>query len=344
MIQRNKIKYILLALSTFLMVLILCITAGTVNIPLKETFFIFLDKLPGVDSSANFSRSSELIIMDVRLPRVLLACLVGGGLSIVGAVMQAIFKNPMAEPGVLGWSSGGALFAVVVIYTGLEQSSYLFLPVAAFAGTMLTALFVYRISLYRGYIENSTLLLSGIAVGLLFTALIALVLSIASVWSMREMLFWLMGGLDSRTWSHFHIAFYPIIISSVAILYFSKDLNLMLLGDDTARTSGIDPHKTLLTLIALSSVIVGAGVSVSGVIGFVGLVIPHIVRNLTGVDHRRLLPLSFLCGALFLPLADLFARTAVRPEELRLGVVTSLIGVPFFIYLLRSSILRYGRF
>lgn len=344
MIQKSNIKNCLLAFAVLIPVLILCISSGSVNIPFKETVNILLNRLTGLSFMSGLNESSELIITNVRLPRVLLASVVGGGLAMAGAVMQAIFKNPMAEPGVLGWSSGGALFAVAFIYLGFDKTGFLFLPFAAFTGTLLTAFFVYRVSLYRGYVENSTLLLSGIAVGLMLTAVIALLLSISSVWSMREMLFWLMGGLDSRTWSHFYIAFFPIFISAIAILFFSKDLNLMLLGDETAKTSGIDPQKTLIFLIVLCSVIVGASVSVSGVIGFVGLVIPHIVRNLAGVDHRRLLPLSFIAGAIFLPVADLFARTVLKPEELRLGVVTSLIGVPFFIYLLRSSILKYGRF
>ncbi|MGH7885952.1 MAG: FecCD family ABC transporter permease, partial [Thermodesulfobacteriota bacterium] len=177
-----------------------------------------------------------------------------------------------------------------------------------------------------------------------FIALTTLVLSISNVWSMREMLFWLMGGVDSRTWAHFHIAFFPIILSSAVLLCFGKDLNLMLLGEDSAKTLGINPHSTLIVLTVLCSVIVGASVSVSGVIGFVGLVVPHVIRITAGVDHRKVLPLSFFAGAIFLPIADLFARTVIKPQELRLGVVTSLIGVPFFILLLRRSILKYGKF
>lgn len=336
---KTKNKSYFLAFLTLLLVLIAAISLGSVSIPFKDTIFTLINN-SGLNFGVEVKESYELIVLNVRLPRVLLASIVGGGLAIVGVVMQAIFKNPMAEPAVLGWSNGGALFAVIAIYTGLAQKSFLFLPIAAFAGTLLTAFIVYKVSVYRGIVENTTLLLSGIAIGLLFASLTAFVLSISNVWSMREMLFWLMGGVDSRTWTHFYIAFFPIAISSVAILFFGKDLNLILLGEDTAKTTGINPQTTLIILIVLCSITVGASVAVSGVIGFVGLVIPHIIRIISGVDHRYLLPMSFIVGAIFLPVADLFARTVLRPEEIRLGVVTSLIGVPFFIFLLRRSILK----
>lgn len=336
--KNKKISYIF-ALIVLIAVLMVSVSLGSVSIPIKDTVLILLNKL-GLNLGVEVKESYELILVNVRFPRVLLASIIGGGLAIVGVVMQGIFKNPMAEPAVLGWSNGGALFAVIAIYTGLAQKSFLFLPIAAFAGTLLTAFIVYRVSVYRGVVENATLLLSGIAIGLLFASLTTFVLSISNVWSMREMLFWLMGGVDSRTWTHFYIAFFPIVISSLVILFFGKDLNLILLGEDTAKTSGINPHTTLIILIIFCSIIVGASVSVSGVIGFVGLVIPHIIRIIAGVDHRYLLPMSFLAGAIFLPVADLFARTVLKPEDIRLGVVTSLIGVPFFIFLLRRSIIK----
>lgn len=332
-----KLKTVCIPLTLILIAVILLSSfIGTTNIHIKDFLTIFLNKV-GFSTTNDIPATKELIIWNIRLPRVLLACVIGGGLSIVGAVMQAIFKNPMAEPSILGWSNGGALLAVIAIYTGLSQKYYLLLPFLAFTGTLATAFIVYKVSKYKGVIENTTLLLSGIAVGSLFVSLTTFVLSVANVWSMKEMLFWLMGGVDGRSWDHFSIAFFPVIACSFGIMFFAKDLNLILLGEDTAKTSGVNTERTLIWLIVLSSLIVGASVSVSGVIGFVGLIIPHIVRLIIGVDHRILLPVSFLAGAIFLPLADLLARTVMSPQELRLGIITSLIGVPFFIYLLRKS-------
>lgn len=318
-------------------VILLCVSIGTTNIPFINIFFIFFKKL-GFNFTSEALNTHELILWNIRLPRVLLASIIGGGLAIVGTVMQAIFKNPMAEPSILGWSNGGAFVAVLTIYTGLSQKYILILPFCAFIGTLTTAFAVYKISNFKGIIENTTLLLSGIAVGALFISLTTLTLSLSNVWSMKEILFWIMGGVDARSWIHFFLAFIPVAICSFGILFYAKDLNVLLLGDETAKTTGVDTKKTLILLIILCSVIVGASVSVSGVIGFVGLIIPHIMRLIIGVDHRTLLPASFLAGAAFLPLADLIARTVLSPQELRLGVITSLIGVPFFIYLLRKNI------
>jgi len=320
-----------------LLIVIACASLGAVNVPFDKVLRIIAGKLPWLDVGGEIEKTYELIVWDVRLPRVLLAATIGGGLSIVGAVMQAMFRNPLAEPGILGWSSGGAFFAVLAIYTGVYQRWFFLLPLVAFAGTLLTAYAVYGISRYRGFVENTTLLLCGVALGTLFVSLTTFVLSISNAWSMKEMLFWIMGGVDSRTWTHFAMAAAPVLLASVALLFYAKNLNARLLGYETAKTIGVDIEKTTKHLIILSSLIVGASVAVSGIVGFVGLIIPHSVRLIIGVDHRRLLPASFIAGAIFLPVADLIARTVMSPEELRLGIITSLVGVPFFVFLLRKN-------
>ncbi len=335
-IKHKLLGSVSLSLALLVIVLILCTAKGTTDVPLKSALSILAAKA-GFSSANTTARAYEIILLDIRLPRVLLASTVGGGLAIVGCVMQAIFKNPMAEPGVLGWSSGGGLVAVVVMYSGLADKYFFSLPAGAFIGTLLAAFIVYRIASQDGHTPTTTLLLSGIAVGAFFASLTTLVLTIANVWSMREMLFWLMGGFDSRSWIHLLIAFPPVAIGSLGIMFFTRDLNAVLLGEDSAKTLGVDVERTKSWLIVLSSLVVGACVSVSGVIGFVGLIIPHIMRLIVGADHRVLLPLSFLVGATFLPIADLVARTALKPEELRLGVITSCVGVPFFLYLLRKN-------
>ena len=327
------------AILAFLLLLtvVACASLGTVSIPFDEVLRIIAGKLLWLDTGGEIEKTYELIVWDVRLPRVLLAATIGGGLSIVGAVMQAMFRNPLAEPGILGWSSGGAFFAVLAIYTGVYQRWFFLLPLVAFAGTLLTAYAVYGISRYRGFVENTTLLLCGVALGTLFVSLTTFVLSISNAWSMKEMLFWIMGGVDSRTWTHFAMAAAPVLFASVALLFYAKNLNARLLGYETAKTIGVDIERTTKHLIILSSLIVGASVAVSGIVGFVGLIIPHSVRLIIGVDHRRLLPASFIAGAIFLPVADLIARTVMSPEELRLGIITSLVGVPFFVFLLRKN-------
>ncbi len=323
----------------FLLVLTVaaCVSFGAVTVPFDSVIAVVASKLLWFDAGAGVDKSQELIVWDIRLPRVLLAATIGGGLSIVGAVMQAMFRNPLAEPGILGWSSGGAFFAVLAIYTGIHQHWFVLLPLAAFAGTLLTAYAVYGISRYRGFVENTTLLLCGVALGTLFVSLTTFVLSVSNAWSMKEMLFWIMGGVDSRTWTHFAMAAVPVLAASAILLFYAKNLNARLLGYETAKTVGIDIGRTTKHLIVLSSVIVGASVAVSGIVGFVGLIIPHSVRLLIGVDHRRLLPASFIAGAIFLPAADLIARTIMSPQELRLGIITSFIGVPFFVFLLRKN-------
>ena len=170
-----------------------CVSLGTANIPFRDVLCVIADRSLGLGSGCLVEKSHELIVWDVRLPRVLLAATVGGGLSIVGAVMQAMFRNPLAEPGILGWSSGGALFAVLAIYTGVHLQWFFILPLAAFAGTLAAAFAVYRISSHRGFVENTTLLLSGVALGTLFVSLTTFVLSVSNAWSMKEMLFWIMG-------------------------------------------------------------------------------------------------------------------------------------------------------
>ena len=337
--QIRKKLYIFLPICVLILFLTLffCIFAGSTHVPFGNTLLILLNSL-GLDlsSASEITRTQEIIILNIRLPRILLAALVGGGLSIVGAVLQAIFKNPMAEPGVLGWSSGGALAAVIIIYTGSAETNIFTLPAAAFAGTLLTAWAIYKIASVKGYTTSSMLLLTGVALNSLFIAVTTLVLSLANVWTMKEMLFWLMGGVDSRGWPHLQISAPVILLSSAFVLLFTRDLNAVLMGEETAKTLGINVKRSQGLLMVLCSLIVGACVSVSGVIGFVGLIIPHLIRLIVGADHKILIPASFLVGAAFLPLADLITRTAAKPIEIRLGITTACLGVPFFLFLLRK--------
>ena len=338
LIRKRLALTIIISILILFISFLISISIGTVNISIGNLAEIFFNYFGISDKAVETTQYN--IITQIRFPRVILAVLVGGGLSIVGAVMQSVFRNPMAEPGIIGWSSGGAFFAVLIIFTGIADIHAFILPAGAFIGTLITSAIIYRAASINNETPNTVLLLTGITVGALFVSLTSLVLIMADVWSVRDILFWLMGGLDSTGWHHIKIAAIPIIAGSFLIMLFSRDLNALLIGDDSASTLGINVESTKLWLIVLSSLVVGAAVCVSGIIGFVGLIIPHMLRLIIGADNRILLPASFLIGGSFLCLADLIARTLISPEELRLGVITSFIGVPFFLFLLRKNRLK----
>jgi iron complex transport system permease protein len=278
----------------------------------------------------------QVIIWLIRTPRVIVAALVGAGLAVAGAQMQGLFRNPLASPDIIGTSSGGAFGAVVALATGLAMRSLFYLPVISFAGALLALFLVYAIATRRGQTPVSTLLLTGVAFNALIGAATSFLISLQWVrWEVaQEILFWLMGGLDSRTWQHVWLAL-PCILTGLAVaLLYSRELDVLLLGEETALAVGTDIEKVKRIILTSAALLTGAAVAVSGVISFVGLVIPHIVRLIIGPRHRHLLPASALTGAAFLILTDILARTAQRPEEIRLGIVTAALGAPFFLYLL----------
>lgn len=278
----------------------------------------------------------QAIIWLIRTPRVMIAALVGAGLAVAGVQMQGLFRNPLASPDIIGASSGGVLGAVLALATGLGMRSLFYLPVMSFLGALLALFLVYAIATRRGRTPVSTLLLTGVAFNALIGAITSFVISLQWVrWEVaQEILFWMMGGLDSRTWKHVWLSLPCILIGLLAAFVYSRDLDLLLLGEETALAVGADVEKVKRIILTSSALLTGAAVSVSGLIGFVGLVIPHLVRLIIGPRHRSLLPASALTGAAFLILTDILARTVQRPEEIRLGIVTAILGAPFFLYLL----------
>ena len=327
-----------LLLIALMVSILLATTIGAVSVPLPVVTKIILNQLPFVYLQG-WDAAQEVIILTIRLPRVLLAVFIGGGLAIAGATLQALFRNPMADPGVIGISSGGALAAVIATATGLAAEHIFVLPIAAFFGALGTLFLVYAIGTRQGRTPVATLLLSGIAVGIFMGAILSLILTrLSSITAFREIFFWLMGGLDGRGWDHLKLAVWPILIGSIALLFFSRDLNLLLLeGEEGAQALGMEVKTVQRLLLILSSLITGTAVAFSGTIPFVGLIVPHIVRLITGPNHRTLLPATFFAGGILLVGSDLLARTLAAPEELRLGIITSLIGVPFFLYLLNRG-------
>ncbi|NEE02621.1 iron ABC transporter permease [Phytoactinopolyspora halotolerans] len=307
------------------MAVVIAVSLGPVRIPFADTVRAVL----GDDSGEHAA-----IIDSIRLPRVLVALFVGAALGVAGAVMQALFRNPLAEPGVLGVSSGAAVAAVAAIVSGATAAGSWVLPVGAFVGALSALVLVYAVAAARRDRSIATLLLIGIALNALFGAVVsAMVTNAPDDEALRGVVFWLNGDLVARTWTHVQMVAAPAVVAVAAVLAFTRDLNVMLLGEAHAQASGVDVVRIRRILLVLAAVLTGAAVAVAGIIGFVGLVIPHLIRLLLGPDHRVLLPGAALVGGAFLVLADLLARMLFSPVTLQTGTVTAFLGAPIFLLL-----------
>jgi ABC-type Fe3+-siderophore transport system permease subunit len=286
---------------------------------------------------AGVSHATSVILFQLRLPRVLLAAVVGAGLATAGAVFQALFRNPMADPAIIGVSSGAAFGAIVVILAGWGASfDGLGVSGAAFLGALATALLVYRLARLGPSVQVATLLLAGIAVAAIISAAISMVMTFSGE-QIRSIYFWLLGGLGARGWQSL-VAATPFVAAGIAAaMGAARDLNLAALGEERAAQLGVEVDQFKLLMLGTGALLTAAAVSVAGLIGFVGLMTPHILRLFVGSDHRRLIPASIVGGAAFMILADLAARTVVSPEEIPVGAVTAVLGGPFFLYLLRRE-------
>jgi iron complex transport system permease protein len=314
---------------------------GTQRTTPSETARILICKMSGGErpADASWSRSDETIIWLIRTPRVLTAMFVGAGLALAGALMQGLFRNPLASPGILGVSAGGALGAVVCIAFGWATVSIWPLPIAAFGGSFVTIFVVYVLASYHGDTPLATLLLAGIAVSAIAGSATSFVIVMVSrdSWEIgKEIVFWTLGELAARRWEHVGVVAGPVAIAAAGSVFVLRELNLMLLGEEQARTLGVDTRRLKIIVLALASLATGAAVAVSGLIGFVGLVVPHLLRMLVGPDHRSLVPAALLGGGIFLVVTDTVVRT-LAPAELRLGIVTGALGAPFFLYLLLKN-------
>jgi iron complex transport system permease protein len=281
--------------------------------------------------------STEAILFQLRLPRVLLGGVVGMGLAVAGAVFQGLFRNPMADPAIIGVSSGAALGAIaVIVVAGTGALGGLGVPLAAFGGAILTALLVYRLARIGPSVHVATLLLAGIAVAALVSSLMSLVMSLSGE-DIRNIYFWLLGGLGARGWDAVQIVAPIVAVGVAAALAMAGRLNLLTLGEERAVQLGVEVEALKRASLAVGSLLAAAAVSVSGVIGFVGLMTPHLLRLVVGGDHRRLIPAVVLGGPALLILADLASRMVLAPEELPVGAVTAVLGAPFFLFLLRRE-------
>lgn len=283
----------------------------------------------------SLSPGERTILFAIRLPRVVLAFLVGGGLALSGAVLQGIFRNPLVDPYILGVSSGAAFGAVVAILSRVYFGLFT-VPLCAFLSALGTVFLVFRLARVGRSMPLEVVLLSGLAVGFFFSALISLGMFLSGE-NLHQVVFWTMGGFWGRSWENVWMVLPFFAVGVPVLLSFGRELNAFLLGERVAESLGIDVERTKRLLLFVVALLVASCVATSGVIGFVGLVVPHILRLFGFQDHRKMLPLALCAGGVVLLLADTLARSVVYPAELPVGVVTSLLGAPFFVYLLRQK-------
>lgn len=319
-----------------LLALGLAISLGPVAIPLREVALLLAHKLGAFGLSEGIPKSHALIVEGVRLPRAIAAALVGAALGISGAVMQGLFRNPLASPYVLGLAGGASAGAALVIALGLSSWGQPALPLGAFSGGALAVLLVYGLAkVRRSGPSTLTLILAGVALSALFSALTSLLIVLSEeALKMQTIVFWLMGSLGRARWDLLPLLAAVVLVGLLVLLLFARDLNVLALGEEGAWHLGVRPARLEKLLLGIVTLLTGMAVALAGTIGFVGLITPHALRLVVGPDHRALLPASALGGAIFLALADTAARTLLAPVELPVGILTALCGAPFFLYLL----------
>ncbi|MGJ1317393.1 FecCD family ABC transporter permease [Sphingobacterium spiritivorum] len=339
----SGMKYILIySLLSILLILVLIFSLGmgSIHIPSQDVVVILLQKLH-LFSDRPMDELNANVIYQIRLPRILLGVLVGAALGVSGAAIQGVFRNPLAEPGLMGISTGASLFAAIVISfeaalaaaVSAAFNSYM-LAFAAFLGASLAVFFVYRISITDGKPHIATMLLAGIAINAFAGALTGLLSYLATEQQLRSITFWSLGSLAGANWDNIKVLFPCVLLPILALPFFGKKLNVFALGESQAEMMGVNTGKLKVLVITFSTLAVGAAVAFSGVISFVGLLVPHAIRLVGGVDNRYVLVASALAGALVLTLSDLVARTIIQPLELPIGVITALLGTPVFLYIL----------
>ncbi|QRG65852.1 FecCD family ABC transporter permease [Brevibacillus choshinensis] len=325
---------------------IISISLGAANLPLSQVWLILLHQIPGFSNmgAGSWPESAEQIVMKVRFPRVVLAVLVGACLSLAGAGFQGVLRNSLADPYTMGVASGSAVGAAFLILFGLqipflgEWST----PVLAFLTGFFSLWIVMRLANTQGKLQTETLLLSGVVVQAFLGSLVSFMVSLSDQ-TVNEIVFWLMGSLSFRGWSFTYVLLPYLIVSFVILIAYSRALNLFALGERQAAHLGVNVDRTKLIVLVVSTLVTAAAVSISGIIGFVGLVVPHLVRMLVGPDYRILIPMATIFGGIYVLWADTLARMLLVPTEIPLGVVTAFLGAPFFAYLLKKNKRTGGR-
>lgn len=341
----NKIGWLyILSGGLLLGISLLGLFLSSVTIPVPTILHIILDKTFHIGWLDEIAKNEEMIIWNIRLPRVLLAFCVGASLALAGAAFQGLLRNPLADPYTIGVSSGASLGAVFVLFfqvTIIGLGSFT-LPIVAILSGLISLLVVFGlVRLSSRSLAIETIILAGIIVSAFIGSLVSLIISLGDRDAMTQIIYWLYGSVGMRGWSYVQLIIPFMLMGTFILFYHYRELNALALGEDAADHIGVDVKKGKIYVLIGASLLTGAAVAVSGSIGFVGLVIPHLVRLVTGPNHRHVLPLSMIIGGVFLILADLMARTMIAPKELPIGVITALIGAPVFALLLIRE--RIGR-
>ncbi|MFK8331138.1 FecCD family ABC transporter permease [Pseudomonas sp. BJa5] len=334
----NRYRLLLLALTGLLLVsCVVSLGFGAAPVPVEVVWRVLLYKLFGIAPEVPaWTTGQEHIVWLIRVPRMLLAALVGGGLAMIGAVLQAVTRNPLADPHLLGVTSGATLGAVLVVLHIGELLGVLTLPLAAFIGALCSMLLVLAIASRHGRLDSDRLLLCGVAVAFVMMAIANLLLFLGDHRASSAVMFWMLGGLGLARWELLPIPAISVLLGLTLLLGMARALNALMAGEQTAVTLGLNARSVRLVAFLICSLLTGVLVAISGSIGFVGLMVPHIARRLVGAEHTRLLPVCLLVGSLFLIWVDVAARTLISPEDLPIGIATAAIGGVFFIGLMRK--------
>ena len=326
------IRVSLFLLAAFIIVSIISMLVGPSQLGM---LYLLKGLLSGIYSGdIGLVSTEKTILFSIRLPRIIFAGIVGASLAAAGVVFQGLFRNPLADPYILGISGGSAVGAIIGIMAGASAIPF-GIPGLAVSGALLTIALVYGIARSKKELHSTTLLLAGVIVNAFFSAVIMFLISTASSKELRSVIFWIMGDLSLAEWNEVVLTGFFLMLGFIVMYVYSRHLNLIVSGEETAMQLGVNVEQTKKILLLAASLVTGVAVSVSGTIGFVGLIIPHMMRMLLGSDHRLLLPASALFGGSFLIVADTLARTVTAPAELPVGVITAMCGAPYFIYLLR---------
>ena len=349
--KKNTIHIFFLALFIILaFLLILYLVIGPVQININQSTEIILSYFKLIsEENISFNQIQKMVLLDIRIPRLILAILVGAGLGMSGAILQGLFRNPLIDPGFIGVSSGaavGALFAIMFsqffyFYFDTNISNFL-LPILAMSGSFITTFIIYRISKSAYKTNIMTMLLAGIAVNALSGSIIGLFINFTSDLELRSFTFWTLGGLDTADWQVVSIVALFILSSIIFIYSIRNKLDIFMLGDAQAHHLGVNVESLKKKIILFSAIIVGISVAFCGMIGFIGLVTPHLIRLFIGPKHKYLIPGSALLGSIILVISDLISKTIISPAQLPIGVITSLIGAPFFIFLILKQKNKIG--
>src|SRR6056297_630026 len=336
--MRNRKIFILSILLFMILIMFLALSIGAVKVEILDIIKILKNKILNVDNqNIDIDNNIIYIIWNIRLPRIFASLLIGGMLSIAGVTYQGILKNPMADPFILGISSGAALGATIGIVSKISFNilGLNFISLMAFAGALLVIFIVYNIARIKNEIPITTLLLSGIAMSQFLTAILSILMMLFDR-DLNKIFFWTLGSLSGKGWDSIINVIPYTVLGLLILMYHSKDMDILLLGDESAKNLGVEADKVKKIILVTASIITAASVSVSGIIGFIGLIVPHIVRIFIGPKHLKLIPLSFITGGALMVICDTIARSII-PQEIPVGIITAILGAPFFIYILKKK-------